>query len=106
LVDDRFLGVEVVVEAAREDARLLGDLPDGGGLEALAREELRGELDEVFAAFGSRSLGCGALRLGGAAGALSRCHGHHYAPAANQWPAPRGLVVPGYGMTFGNAPSK
>jgi hypothetical protein len=52
LVDDRLFGVEVVVETSGEDAGLVGDLAYRRGLEALAREELRGELDEMVTALG------------------------------------------------------
>src|SRR5207247_1081694 len=71
LVDDRLLGVEVVVEAAGQDSGLLGDLPDGGGLEALLGEEFGRESYEVFPALrGQRG---GALRA--AATARGRCAG-------------------------------
>ena len=41
LVDHRLLGVEVVVEAAREHAGGVGDLADGGGVVALLGEQPR-----------------------------------------------------------------
>ena len=41
LVDHRFLRVEVVIEASRQDPGGIGDLPHGGGREALARRTAR-----------------------------------------------------------------
>ena len=40
LEDDRVLGAEVVVEAAREDADLVGDVPHGGAGDAALTEQL------------------------------------------------------------------
>lgn len=47
LVGHRFLGVEVVVEAAAEDAGGVGDLPDGGGGVALGGEHLGGRGEQL-----------------------------------------------------------
>jgi len=43
----------VVVEAAGEDPRSVGDVADRGGEEALLREELAGDLDDLGAAIGA-----------------------------------------------------
>ena len=49
LVADRLLGVEVVVQAAGQDARGVGDLAHGRGAVALLREQLAGQLHHVGA---------------------------------------------------------
>ncbi|CAM4375303.1 hypothetical protein NORO109296_26405 [Nocardiopsis rhodophaea] len=82
LVDDRLLGVEVVVQAAGEDARLVGDLADRGGLEALLGEEIGREAHEVAPPFrgeGGRALPAPAAPARGApggvvAGVVPRAH--------------------------------
>jgi hypothetical protein len=51
LVPDRLLGIEVVVEAAREDAGGVGDLAHGRRAEPLFGEELAGQRHEVGPAF-------------------------------------------------------
>src|SRR5262249_9806519 len=47
LVADRLLGVEVVVQAARQYPGRVGDLSDGCGAVTLLREQLTGEPDHV-----------------------------------------------------------
>src|SRR5699024_8217311 len=54
LVDDRFLGREVMVEAAREDPRRVGDIAHGGGAQAVFGEEAGGERQELLTAGGAR----------------------------------------------------
>ncbi|GAA3107247.1 hypothetical protein GCM10020254_61450 [Streptomyces goshikiensis] len=49
LVEHRFLGIEVVVEAAGEHPGGVGDLADGGGVVALRGEDLGGGAEEFAA---------------------------------------------------------
>lgn len=51
LVQHRFLGIEVVVEAAGEHPGGVGDLADGGGVVALGGEDLGGYGEEFPPAF-------------------------------------------------------
>src|SRR5215472_3452168 len=41
-IEQRLLALEMMVEAALQDADLFGDIPDGGGMIALGPEHLRG----------------------------------------------------------------
>ncbi|SIL22855.1 Uncharacterised protein [Mycobacteroides abscessus subsp. abscessus] len=49
LVDDRFLGVEMVIEAARENAGGVGDIPHGGRPQTALGEHLGGKAQQLIA---------------------------------------------------------
>ena len=71
LVDHRLLGVEVVVEAAAEDAGRLGDVADRGVLESLVGEEPGGDLQQLAAPASGRG-GVGDCHPRGSPGRGSR----------------------------------
>ena len=50
LLDHLLLGLEVVIEAAREDARRVGDVPHGRRAQAALGEHRRGEFEKLVAA--------------------------------------------------------
>ena len=77
LVEHRFLGVEVVVEAAGEHPRLVRDLADGGGVVALRGEHLGGGVEEFAAPLGRRAH-LGLLLAVGTFG-IARVHSRRYA---------------------------
>ncbi|GIH24330.1 hypothetical protein Aph01nite_26400 [Acrocarpospora phusangensis] len=80
----------MVVEAAGQDARLLSDLAHGGGLEALAGEQLRREPHQMIPSLRGRPRRPGPPppttlppHRGGHAGVLSLIHALHYEPPNN-----------------------
>ena len=58
LFDHLLLGLEVVVEAAGEDSRRVGDVAHGGGPQSALGEHRRGELEKLVAARAGRAAGC------------------------------------------------
>ena len=62
LVEHLVLGVEVVVDEAVGDARLVGDVGDAAGVEALAGEDADRRVEDLPAAVDRRGLGASSDR--------------------------------------------